>query len=641
MGAAWELLPSKNGGRFGEMKSDYEVKLQMVDDLPISGRIVDQSGQGVAKAVVSADVIHELRGTTWHQSSTGIASLDIDKMTRREIDANKWFSYVYPNAFGVIRATTDDSGRFTLSGLGRHRCVRLRVSGPGVKSPDSFSVLVREDAADFTRQVRDTYPPKGKSLGVRLFGINPTIEVQRTRTIAGTIRDAETGQPIEGAEVYVLGGTRQRTTRLARVRTDRKGRYRIVRTDKKTEFTVVADGDKHVYLPASQSFENQPDERETIANIFLPRGILIHGKVVEANSDRPIASEHRDFCEDQQPGPLLSGYAKYYPLEGNRWLNDLGQGLGSVPFEYSQRNHERRVYIDDKGEFQMAVPPGKGVLLIDATPPRGEPRLFRFPKLPYLTLGGNVTGAALIRSPIPNGLSFPGFQKPIHADQFHAYKIIEAARESDEMEVRFEAKRAPSQLIRFVGPAGNQLDGVKVAGLMPMHDYAFVQKVGKDDRSVAYFDVPISKNRRIVALSNDGKFGVSESMQSIDEAIRTIKLQPTASLRFRLTDQATGKALAGYQFSVLYGNGEAPTRGISFDPKKLFVADPNGVVTVASLIPGEPVSLRVAKTIRLPDGKTKRAATIQMPQQLQQLMLSPDEKRDLKTLETTLAQTRG
>lgn len=46
-GAAWEFLPSEKGGRFGDMKAEYEVRLQMVEDLPIKGHIVDDAGKAV------------------------------------------------------------------------------------------------------------------------------------------------------------------------------------------------------------------------------------------------------------------------------------------------------------------------------------------------------------------------------------------------------------------------------------------------------------------------------------------------------------------------------------------------------------------------------------------------------------------
>ncbi len=638
MGAAWELLPSKNGGRFGDMHSDYEVSLQMVDDLPVSGRIIDESGQPVGKAIVSVDVIHELRGGRWHKMTRGIESLDVDTMTRKEIEANRWFSHVYPGAMGVIQATTDESGNYTLTGLGSHRAVRLRISGPGIKSPPKFTVLVRDDAGGFAKLVRDKYPPKGKSYGVRLFGINPTIEVTRNRTIAGTVRDAETGKPVERAEVYLLGGTRQRTARLNRVSTDSRGRYRIVQSSGNPNLTVVVDADEHLYLPATRTFTNVTGSGETTADFEIPRGVLIRGKVVEANSDRPIASEHRNFCEDQQPGPLLSGYARYYPLQGNTWINDLGEGLVSIPFEYSPK-HERRVYIDDKGEFQMAVPPGQGVLLIEASPPQSNLGFSRVPKTPYLTLGGHVTGTTLMGDPAPSELTFPGLQKPISADNFHAYKLIDVASDSDQLDLRLEVKPAPSQSIRFVDSTGNQITDAKVAGFVPMRDYALIQPIaGRDSDPVAYFDVPLNKNRRIVAITGDGKFGVSEAIESIDESSRTIKMQPTASLKFRLVDLATGKPMAGYQFRLRYGNGVAPERGISFNPKELFAADQDGVVTVTSLIPGEPVSLIVAPTVKLPDGRMKkRVVEFQTPPPLEQLTFQPGEQRNLDTVEAEVA----
>jgi len=89
------------------------------------------------------------------------------------------------------------------------------------------------------------------------------VVVQRAQTVAGTVRDAVTGEPVENANVYVLGGTRKYTSPQYPVRTDRRGKFRLIRTKEELDFTVVVDGDKHLYHPASRTFTNVHERSRT------------------------------------------------------------------------------------------------------------------------------------------------------------------------------------------------------------------------------------------------------------------------------------------------------------------------------------------------------------------------------------------
>ncbi len=372
----------------------------------------------------------------------------------------------------------------------------------------------------------------------------------------------------------------------------------------------------------SRTFTNVTDTGETTADFEIQRGILIRGKVVEVNTDRPIASEHRNFCDDIQPGPLYAGYAKYYPLKDNRWLNDLGQGLISIPFSYSQSNYLRWVHIDAKGEFQMAVPPGQGIVLIEAHPPRNTWGGGSIPQVPYLTNSGDITGTnPLLGDPKPSELNFPGMQKPIEADDFHTYKLIDpAVSESDPLDLRFEVNPAPSRAIHFVDPKGNPISGAKVAGLVPKGQYGETQvRDVEDSDALVYIAPAIEKDRRIVAISYDGKFAVSTSIAATGKSPLAIKMQPTASLKFRLVDKASGKSPFGYRFRLVYGKGITSTGWLSFNSIEEFTTDKNGEITITSIIPGEPVSLALIP----PQGQEAK------PQELESLTLEPGEVRKL------------
>ena len=637
LGAAWELLASKNGGRFGEMESEYEVRMTLVEDLPVNGRVVDPAGKPVAGAIVTVDRIHELRGDRWHKMPPAIQSLDVDSMTRTEIDVIGWSSGPYPGAWNtLLSATTDDAGEFTLTGLGNNRAAVLHVSGPGTDGPSYFSVLVRNDAAEFARLVREKYPPKGRDRGVRMFGFNPTIVVERARTVAGTVRDGSTGKPVEGASVYVLGVS-------GRAKTNRDGHYRLVRSDNARQITVVAYGEDHLYLVATQTLMDVGDTGEATTDFELPRGVSVHGKVVEQGTDRPIASEHRLGCHDVEPGPLISGYASYYPLKGNRWMNELGDGLPNIPFESSRSNHVRRVSIDGNGEFRMAVPPGPGVILINARPP--EPFQYRtsVSRVPYLTLRGDILGTPSHLP--PKGLTFPGIDRPISADAFHAYQLIDPDDADGALKLRFEVQPASSLDVRFTDPGGDPIMGVNAVGLVPFNVRGQQRVITVNDSIAKVYGMNVNPPRRVVAIALDGKHGASHEFRpqgSDRNADRTangepieIRMQPTASLAFRLVSESTGNPLVGYQPYFTYGQHSGAPFHLRAKSHEKVATNEAGEVVISGIVPGVPISLFFVPPTRKSSTSKfgiEQAPEIIVPSELKGVTLTSGEFRDLGDL---------
>lgn len=469
------------------------------------------------------------------------------------------------------------------------------------------------------------------------------VELSQTITIQGVVTGPD-GQPVQNAEVFVPGGTHTRTVRRNRVRTDSRGRYRMVCEDNGAAvITVAVDGDEHFYLPAVQTLKHVEGTGEVTADFELQRGVIVRGKVVEAGTNRPIASEHRDFCDDVQPGPLLSGIATYYPLEDNGWLSDLGQGLDSIPFEYSQTNHRRSVYIDANGEFQMSVPPGSGIVLIEAVPPRGQPRLYGLPEVPYLTIAGGITKGT---SPIDKleEVNFAGIIKPIEADGFHAYSLIAPAGDSNQVDLRFEVNRAPSHSIRFVDPDDNPVGQLHVTGLLPAFDFGHVRSTAEtrvEGSEAVAVGIPPGRQRRIIAVSSDGRLGVAGGVDGTSELPVTFRMQPTASLTFRVIDAATGSPCVGYQFRMAYSNDSTGGLEMRVKPRDMFITDEQGEVTIDAVIPGEPLTLSVnAIQVRNPAGKGRKRLRVNLPPELTHLTMKPGENRHIGEVSVELVDAR-
>ena len=193
-----------------------------------------------------------------------------------------------------------------------------------------------------------------------------------TRTIAGIVRDATTGEPIAGMQMktadQVGGGS---------ATTDRHGRYRILRVEDEPSIMIYSDAyHSDRYLAVERTLTDAQGLGEIVADFNIPRGVIINGRVLETGSDRPIVAALRQDCHDVGPGPMVAGYVRYYPLATNAALRGTPTGLIFEGLPRGSQNYYLSAMIDGDGKFQLAVPPGPGVLLVQAAP--GMPMLAEF-----------------------------------------------------------------------------------------------------------------------------------------------------------------------------------------------------------------------------------------------------------------------
>jgi beta-lactamase regulating signal transducer with metallopeptidase domain len=607
-GPAWQLLPAIDGGRYGEMQAEYVRDFHLGDDFPIAGRVVDVKGKPVAGAVVAVDRIHSLTDGRWFKMIPAIRAGDSTLMTRQQTDVNGWFSWFYPTAWQMIPpATTDAEGRFRITGVGADRAIRLQVTGPGVRS-DSVSVVTRADATDFAQKVRAKYPrtprPKGYfyparsdapegDQGVLLFGPSPTIEVDPARTVAGVVRDAATGKPVAGLRVTVddaLGA--------GSATTDGHGRYRLLRAEADKSIVLVTSQYEERYLTVMRKLTDTQGLGEIVADLEVPRGIDINGRVLETGTDRPIVSAPRQGTHDIGSGPLLAGTVTYYPLSSNTALRGTPAGLYFANFPSGAQNYFRSTTIDGDGRFQLSVPPGPGVLLLHSGPGMpmfaehsvwkesdGFHRLF-----PYVPLARRAKEDG---APGGDAENFAGFNGPIPLAHYHAYRIINPAAKTQTLDLTLNIPRAATRVVRFVDPQGSALAGVEVTGLINLPT-----RIILDGSQAEVLALEPGKPRRLIAFSKDEKYAVRTFVRTDDAQPKTIRLEPTAAVTGRLVD-ANGKPV---QASL------APPRklpGSDADDDERGIpetrSDAEGRFRIGSLLPG----LRYSAEVRGGEGDSE------------------------------------
>ena len=536
-GPGWAELPDTKGGRMGEMKPEYAQDLRLVADFPIAGRVVDAGGKPVAGATAAVDRMLDLADPRWRLMHPAIKAGNPDLMTREQTDTNNWYTPLYPNAWTMIApAVTNAEGRFQLTAVGGDRAIRLHVSGPASRSA-SVSVLTRDDVAEFTRAIRSKYPrqrrpdgyfypprkeaPEGDQ-GVLLFDPSPTIEVDPARTVSGVVRDASTGEPIARHRIGIAAGMG-----YGAAETDSQGRYRVLRDEAEASIVIYTDyyhTDR--YLTVVRPVANARGFGEIVANFDIPRGVVINGRVLEAGTDRPIVSAPRQGCHDTVPGPLVAGNVFYFPLATNTALRGAPTGLYFEGFK-TGTNYYRVVPIDGDGRFRIAVPPGPGVLLVQAAtglPMFAEVGVWKesegyHRRFPYSTLTArNKSDGA----PDGDTQSLPGFMGPIPLSDYHAYRVINPAAKATTMDLTISVPRAPTRTLHFVGPDGRPIRGVKVQGLLALPRTMTIIIEGSEAEVLA---LAPGEEREVIATSNDGKFTASVVVSTKDPQSLTIRLK--------------------------------------------------------------------------------------------------------------------
>ena len=264
------------------------------------------------------------------------------------------------------------------------------------------------------------------------------------RTVAGVVRDASTGEPIASHRMGIASGSG-----YAAAETDSHGRYRILRDEDEPSIVIFSD-QYHTdrFLMVVRRLNEAKGFGEIVADFDIPRGVVINGRVLEAGTDRPIVSAPRQGCHDTVPGPLLAGNVFYFPLSTNTALRGAPTGLYFEGFPPGTQNYYRIVAIGGDGRFRIAVPPGPGVLLVQAAPglpmfaemqvwkeSDGFHRLF-----PYVKL---ATRAKNDGAPAGDTQSLPGFTGPIPLSAYHAYRVINPPPMRRPLTSRIVIPRAP------------------------------------------------------------------------------------------------------------------------------------------------------------------------------------------------------
>jgi RNA polymerase sigma factor (sigma-70 family) len=208
---------------------------------------------------------------------------------------------------------SDDQGRIALPGIGHGAHVSLRVSDLRYARQD-LNIDPAKDSA-----------PK-----------ETTIALEPARIIEGRVLASDTGQPIANAVVSastLVVNEHARGIFTAKFRADDQGRFTMnpIAGERYTLGAFPTGGEP--YLIQQDEFKWTKGAVKATHDIKVRRGVLIRGKVTEEQTNRPLPASSIQFIPVGGGDDVLSGW-------------------------------QAIVASQDDGSFQIAVPAGKGHLLI-------------------------------------------------------------------------------------------------------------------------------------------------------------------------------------------------------------------------------------------------------------------------------------
>ncbi|HZU34579.1 MAG TPA: sigma-70 family RNA polymerase sigma factor, partial [Gemmataceae bacterium] len=331
----WRALVAKMDGlgadwiRLTPGEPPRGLTLHLPVDVPIDGKVVGLEGQPIAHAAV--------RLVQLSTSSTDTLDEFLKRWTASK--EKSVFSPAYPLLFEkslqaraaleqLASATTDSQGRFHLAGIGHGRAVLLGIRAPGMADHYVRALL---------RPGFQTQPGQ-----VTLFGTRPTAVLVPAKPILGTLRDAQTKQPL--AAVRVLGYTPSKpldwSWRPIETVTDAHGHYRLDGLSKASQQVLLFDpapGARQMHR--FDEINDTPSFTAIVHDAELHRGIVVHGQVVDLATGRPVRAR-----------------VVYAPLLDNRFY-ERTPGYRR-PKNVSSWITSREMIADRDGRYRLTALPG-------------------------------------------------------------------------------------------------------------------------------------------------------------------------------------------------------------------------------------------------------------------------------------------
>jgi protocatechuate 3,4-dioxygenase beta subunit len=351
---------------------EAKAELRLVPEGPIAGKVVDLSGGPVAGLKIHASRLTRKKGDGWD---------------------------TLPLPVDAVTATTDERGRFAFPGIGRGLSAHLEIDDLHC-APKEMDVNTGDEKA-----------------GYLVLGVTPP------QVIEGRVVCEDTGKPMPYARLDINSYTKSEegyTTGGGAVlgQADAQGRFKISTYPGNTGFVIAMPPDGQPYLVNSTSFDWPKGTVKQEVEVKLSRGLLLHGKITEAGSGKPLANASVEYQT-----------ARDDVVKVKRKIRGGWRG---------------RVLTAADGSYTLAVPPGPAHLLVTAPTPD------------YIA---EPVGSAGLEIAKPGGDPF----------YYHATAVLDLKEDEKPKEMSFALRRGVTLKGTTVDPDGKPVKDVVllVGGLRP------------------------------------------------------------------------------------------------------------------------------------------------------------------------------
>jgi RNA polymerase sigma factor (sigma-70 family) len=392
---------------------------------------------------------------------------------------------------------TDGDGRFTLKGIGRDLSVVLAVHDDRFAAQ---SMRIQTDSQSAFKEL--------------------TLALQPATIIEGLAVAGDTGQPIADVAIELSG---------VRVRSNNQGRY-LANVPPVAGYRLEAfPPEGQPYLAVRQDVKCAKGTVKLTKDVKLPRGALLHGKVTEKGTGRPLAGASVQWLAARAPTGVIEGY-------------------------------QAVVASNDAGNYQIAVPPGKG----------------------YLFVYGPTSDFLL--EAIGSRTIYEGKQG---GERNYAHDIIPYEVKNGDQALELNSELRPGKIVkgRLVGPDGQTVDKAEIVALLHFN-YFHVNWRGDltihaRDGAFELHGLGPEKPTRVSFLDADHQWGTTLELsgKQAGEDI-TVRLEPCgqAKARFVRTD---GKPVAKiFPHLEILGSTGPPLRTRNAEAEKMLAADAAYIVNL-------------------------------------------------------------
>ncbi|MGO9465510.1 MAG: hypothetical protein ACLQIB_57865 [Isosphaeraceae bacterium] len=236
------------------------VDISLRTEQVIHGRVFDLQGRPVPNVTLSVSSVRRVL-----PRAPGRVRNRFDGIAYWRTTANDFSAWPKP-------VTSNLEGRFTLRGVGQDLHAVLTVHNPRFALQ---RIEVDTDKASESKLLTAALVP--------------------AQVVTGRVTYADTGKPAPHAPLEVMA-SQGRVGVLAEFETDDEGRFRVNPPPADRSYRVRAfPPEGQPYLIATKRLEWPKGALEQSLDLSLPRGVIIHGKVTEEGSGKPVAEAMVDF----------------------------------------------------------------------------------------------------------------------------------------------------------------------------------------------------------------------------------------------------------------------------------------------------------------------------------------------------------